>query len=483
MTSHEFLTRWQYVDMSKGFSDPIAIANLYAAINRLLETVPQTEPAPVTPKPVPQPPVPDKKKSWWDRLTEGQGIVIAAGIALIGTIIVALIGFIGNQQSVSIPVSPTTAIVQNVTDESQLTISHTPALNLTLPLSATPRLSGFEELQTVRANQTRTIQTEAAFNRTATFQADAQANATGTALQLGATETAARQTLVALSATPTHTPTATSTPSDTPVPTNTPTVTGTPDPLELALERARAGVTSNAQWQEWYPDGFVREFDGVEMLLVPSGCFLMGSENGGDDEQPEHERCIDEPFWIDRYEVSQAQFAAFGGEAADTNYFNGDDLPRERISWYEARDFCELREARLPTEKEWEYAASGPDNLVYPWGNAWDASRVNGDSNADDYENTAPVDAFSQGASWAGAEQMSGNVWEWVSSLYEPYPYEADDGRESLDANGARVLRGGSWGYVLTTYFRAAGRDWNRPVIRSYFYGFRCARLTPDSES
>ncbi len=253
-------------------------------------------------------------------------------------------------------------------------------------------------------------------------------------------------------------------------------LTQTPAPAFLATATAQADLATT-----WEP--VIETFDGVEMVLVPAGCFWMGSNTGDPDEQPVHEQCFDEPFWIDRYEVSQAQFAAFDGEADDTNSFEGDDLPRENITWHEARDFCEKRGARLPTEKEWEYAASGPDNLVYPWGNEWDASRVNSDFDTDDYENTAPVKAFPDGASWVGAEQMSGNVWEWVSSRYEPYPYEADDGRESLDANRLRVLRGGSRGDNNSTYFRAADRGRYPPDDRFLSNSFRCARLTPDSES
>jgi formylglycine-generating enzyme required for sulfatase activity len=246
------------------------------------------------------------------------------------------------------------------------------------------------------------------------------------------------------------------------------------------------------------------------MVLVPAGCFMMGSNSSeaDDDEQPEHERCIDEPFWIDRYEVTNEDFALFLNEqgnqtAGGVEYLDADDAdakiervadswqaqanyenhPVIEVSWYGGRDFCDWRQARLPTEKEWEYAASGPDNRVYPWGDEWDGNLVNSDDDigADNYENTAPVDAFPDGASWVGAEQMSGNVWEWVSSLYEPYPYEADDGRESLDSDGRRVLRGGSWYDSYTSIFRAADRYRYLPVNGFIDYGFRCARLTPDS--
>jgi formylglycine-generating enzyme required for sulfatase activity len=130
-------------------------------------------------------------------------------------------------------------------------------------------------------------------------------------------------------------------------------------------------VTANA---DWTPE--IRMFDGVEMVLVPPGCFLMGTDDGRSEESPAHEVCLDQPFWIDRYEVTNAQFARFEGQAAQPGWWADADRPREQITWFEARDFCALRSARLPTEAEWEYAARGPDGLLYPWGDTFVAENV-----------------------------------------------------------------------------------------------------------
>lgn len=212
--------------------------------------------------------------------------------------------------------------------------------------------------------------------------------------------------------------------------------------------------------------------DGVTMVLVPAGCFMMGSEDGPSDESPVYEQCFDEPFWIDKYEVTNEQYGSVGCE----QWSSEPDQPRNCISWFDARDYCESRGARLPTEREWEYAARGPDNPVYPWGDTYEAAFVIG---ADDptYGNTktAPVGSRPEGISWVGALDMSGNVWEWTSSLYWDYRYVETDGREDLTSTDVRVLRGGSF-FLSSNFLRAALRDWLDPGDEYGLLGFRCVR-------
>jgi formylglycine-generating enzyme required for sulfatase activity len=315
---------------------------------------------------------------------------------------------------------------------------------------------------------TESVATQTAAALTATRDAILGANATRTARWVMATETAAQATLLALSRTQAWIDGWTDTPTPPPI----------LNPLEVALNAARAFNGSNRDWQVLYPDGFQRTFeDRVTMVLVPAGCFMMGIINGYGDEQPVNEQCFDEAFWIDLTEVTQADFERLGGVQATLSFFRGDQLPVEQITWFEARDFCARRGARLPTEAEWEYAARGPDGLVYPWGNEWDEDAVwFGNAN----EQTSSVGSRPAGASWVGALDMSGNVWEWVSSVYEPYPYAADDGREEDTGDRTdvqRMLRGGSWWYYGNPdVFRAAVRGRDNPDIRHNDVGFRCAR-------
>ncbi len=224
----------------------------------------------------------------------------------------------------------------------------------------------------------------------------------------------------------------------TPSPTATDTLTITPMPSSTlsagALARAMAfmSVTTNAQWQP-----YTEFLGGVEMALVPRGCFMMGSDSGTADEQPANPMCIDMPFWIDVTEVTNQAYGIAGT-------FVGANRPRERLTWFDARDYCAARGARLPNEVEWEFAARGPDGLEYPWGNEFDPDAVfYADSEADA---TFDVGLLGSGRSWVGAYDMSGNVWEWVNSTFAPYPYNASDGRESsLSRSIARVVRGGAF--------------------------------------
>jgi formylglycine-generating enzyme required for sulfatase activity len=241
----------------------------------------------------------------------------------------------------------------------------------------------------------------------------------------------------------------------TPLPTHTPTPT---------LSSEQIALTPVARNRDWTP--IERDFDGVPMVLVPVGCFSMGDDGAGG------EQCFDTPFWMDKTEVTQADFIRLGGMKVENNYFSGDNRPVDRITWHEAQAFCDERGGRLPTEREWEYAARGVENWVYPWGDGWNANNAVYGENSN--RQTAYVGSRPSGASWIGAHDMTGNVWEWTLSLYDDYPYKRDDGREDISANGMRVVRGGSWYFVSSNYLRAPYRDRSSPNVRNYLGGVRC---------
>ncbi len=263
------------------------------------------------------------------------------------------------------------------------------------------------------------------------------------------------------------------------------------------------------------------------MVLIPAGTYLMGSEES-DDTLPVHEVTL-QAFEIDRYEVTNAQYAEFLNSLAHQPLKNAPaggvrptDLPKSAIplfiegaggdprqtlialddehsrialvngrflaepnyeqhpvtetTWLGAKQFCEWRGARLPTEAEWEIAARGTDERLFPWGNEMltpDRAVYGRGSGG-----TAPVGVHPAGATATGIQDMAGNVAEWTSSLYRPYPYNPDDGRENPIDRGERVTRGGDHVFdsdpeELTTFFR---KGFSRAPDRGHRHiGFRCA--------
>ncbi len=497
----------QYVDMKYGVDDPDALVRLSGALDRQLSQVKRHRPlrAGRTPKPsedsVPTrfadapeidtptlqiPVVPTKASAPRRKFSRPWTLFVVTVLVGVFAVLVALLSNLGGEDpSYPSPSATGMGVGAALTSEPRVPTStgyssDTPGLTATLTSAYTPTPTDTPIPLTTRvwldATATREMSNAIASATAAQWTFTPSATSTSTHTPTATpNETATYQAMfdaamATLTATVwTLTPTSTDTPAPpaTPTTTSTPTVTRTSTPDSVLL--AQTPVLHNS---DWVP--VIREFDGVEMALVPAGCFTIGSETGDDDEKNGNEVCFDEPFWIDRYEVSQEQFVTFEGQAADSNKFVGDALPRETIQWYEARDYCDLRGGRLPTEAEWEYAARGPAGLVYPWGDEFVAANVvyGGIPN----NKTALVGGRSEGASWIGALDMSGNVWEWTNTIFEDYPYSAVDGREDQnDPSTRRVVRGGSWldnDYSL----RVANRGRSNPTITSPSVGLRCVR-------
>ena len=269
-------------------------------------------------------------------------------------------------------------------------------------------------------------------------------------------------------------------------------------------ELACRGVSAN---DDWTP--IMREFNGIWMVLVPAGCFQMGYEDNLPEERPVHRICFERPFWIDLTETTVTQFAVFlnAQEEPVESYegwldvnslteelpiqltledgvwkplYKADNQPLENVTWIGANEYCAWRGVRLPTEAEWEYAARGPESWLYPWGNEYVSSNLlrSGYQMPD-------VGSLPQGASWVGALDLSGSLYEWTSSLYWPYPYDPEDGREApLEEDfGDRVFRGCPWYHSADNEYgprldnvSATARHDNPPDIGLWYFGFRCAQ-------
>ncbi len=153
-----------------------------------------------------------------------------------------------------------------------------------------------------------------------------------------------------------------------------------------------------------------------------------------------------------------------------------DRLPVTGVSWQDANTYCAWRGKRLPTEMEWEKSARGDQGLEFPWGNNWDTGQTNVGDDADWEGGIAPVGSYPQNKSPYGVFDMAGNVWEWVSDWYQPYPGSKHQSKDFGETH--KVIRGGGGGvghYSLSFFFRSAMRGYALPTARSGDVGFRCA--------
>ena len=267
----------------------------------------------------------------------------------------------------------------------------------------------------------------------------------------------------------------------------------------------------------------VRVVDGMHMIYVPSGEFIMGSNRdmaayarrlcwdacgelaiaicraaAFNDEQPAHKVRL-RALWIDRTEVTNGQYrmCADAGACAEpaerssfsrVSYYDNPAFPSYpvvNVDWQMASTYCAWAGARLPAEAEWEYSARGPESRIFPWGDTFDKARVNycdarcaglADSTHDDgFPDTSPVGAFPEGVSWAGALDMAGNVREWVGDWLAAYPRDVAENPGGPEAGEMKIPRGGSW-YDTPDDIRSANRGGELPDYYRHNLGFRCAR-------
>lgn len=221
------------------------------------------------------------------------------------------------------------------------------------------------------------------------------------------------------------------------------------------------------------------------MIEIAAGPFVMGSDEGDAEDSPARE--LDLPtFEIDRFEVTNADYAAFEADTGHVTFaeeqgfgtWRGmwgegqDNHPVVMVTWHDAQAYCEWLGKRLPTEAEWEKAVRGTDGRRFPWGNEWDPDKANVKERG--LRGTAAVGSFGAGASPYGVDDMVGNVWEWTADWYLPYP--GNVAGDPYYGEKFRVTRGGGWFDVeaqATTFSRNAA-DPNKTANDDL--GFRCAR-------
>ncbi|MDQ7839342.1 MAG: SUMF1/EgtB/PvdO family nonheme iron enzyme [Thermodesulfobacteriota bacterium] len=236
----------------------------------------------------------------------------------------------------------------------------------------------------------------------------------------------------------------------------------------------------------------VNMLDNAEVILIPSGDFIMGSPAGvgSNNECPQHNIYLD-AYYIYKYPVTNKQFKQF----IDTTGYKAEGIwenlgtrgtenhPVVSVTWSDAAAYCKWAGGTLPTEAQWEKAARGTDGRAYPWGNTWDTAKCNwkNEQNVADMmdmtegRGTTPVGSFPQGKSPYGVHDMMGNVWEWCDNCYNEKHYESSPKQNPNETgkDGSRVLRGGSWCSESTEGLRCARRYSDSPEARYLNYGFR----------
>jgi formylglycine-generating enzyme required for sulfatase activity len=270
----------------------------------------------------------------------------------------------------------------------------------------------------------------------------------------------------------------------------------------------------------------ITDVKGVIMRLVPAGEFVMGSsleeteQNFSNCEMETNSRCerswfvYETPqhlvtldaYYMDVYEVTNARYAecVTAGVCltpSQTSSFTRDEYyglaefdnyPVIHVSWTDGQTYCEWRDARLPTEAEWEKAARGISGSIYPWGNDPDGTKANfcdlncplgwvNQNYNDYYPDTSPVGYYENGKSPYGIYDMAGNVWEWVIDWYDEAYYSNSPSFNPVGPGNGQYhsLRGGSWSNVYS-FMHSSLRSLDVPSLAQYgYYGFRCARSVP----
>ena len=231
--------------------------------------------------------------------------------------------------------------------------------------------------------------------------------------------------------------------------------------------------------------------NGMKLVLIPKGTFMMGSpesEEGHEEDEVRHEVTISQDYYLGVYEVTQAQYEKVMG--GNPSYYQGAkvdnqnaELPVDSVSWDEAVEFCkklsELPEEkkagrvyRLPTEAEWEYACRATSETVYSFDDERGLLPEYGwfDRNGSDRTHTV---GLLEPNRW-GLYDMHGNVWEWCSDWYGEYPAGAVIDPSGPKESGGRVNRGGSWNNTAESC-RSANRFRDGPSDRYRLLGFRVA--------
>jgi len=229
--------------------------------------------------------------------------------------------------------------------------------------------------------------------------------------------------------------------------------------------------------------------NGEEMVEIPAGEFILGSNQGGFNEKPAHAVNLG-TYWIDRYEVTYHQYMEFvkatghrqpgppSRYARKLEALRGPNQPVTYVSWSDANEYCRWKGKRLPTEQEWEKAMRGTDGRTWPWGEGLKGHPANFAGEADGFLVTAPVGSFPLDRSVFGVYDGAGNVMEWTDDWYVEGLYSQEKTISKVrdqSPSTYKTMRGS--GYTSRGVdLRITNRSFMVPDFRDETIGFRCAR-------
>jgi len=230
---------------------------------------------------------------------------------------------------------------------------------------------------------------------------------------------------------------------------------------QKSSKKTKSQAKAKGRRQNLILPSIVNSKDQSPMVLVDSGKYFVTPPSGRTTSSGAQVNLL--AFYIDRFEITVDQFKKFNPKYNETRFINPcPKCPAVGVTWSQARDYCFWAGKILPTEAQWEAAAQGPVRRIWPWGNRFDPKKANLMGVADGIDGVANVGSYPSGVAPSGAQDMTGNVWEWVATSSKTSPNQ-------------KLVKGGGW-RTQQGFSLISARNWVDPKMQNPTFGFRCAK-------